>query len=56
MASWWGTILATQHSRADTKFDNGKYLNNYFAKAVQGSAGRSLLTDLVSKGILILIF
>lgn len=55
MATWWGTILATQHSRADRKFDNGKYSNNYFAKSVQVSAGRSVLIDLVSKGIFVII-
>lgn len=53
MAMWWGTILATQHTRADRKHDNGKYLNNSFAKAVQSASSHysPSLIDLVIKGI-----
>jgi hypothetical protein len=47
----WGRILATQHTRADNKYFNGKYVKTSFANGVSDaiSTNQPIFVDLVTQ-------
>lgn len=51
LVTGWGRILATQHTRADKKYLNGKYAKSSFAKGVSDAiaTNQAVFVDLVTQ-------